>query len=315
MATCNPAIDAYQSEDGTLDVSEKYTQLMQDTLADDSLYMRAKDTMYQQFDKLNITAPEKAKLVSEHVATMTTNLSSVAMQSAIQWSKEERDGAYTLAKIKADTELALANFELVKVNICKAEKEEDLICAQVMKTSADSIRANGYVLEYEADGCRVKHLDETGLVFNQTKQVQGATYQTYADAYRKSGVVSIGTESTPIINPDWVDDGLQSDPDQSGNPKWLYVTDGYTKGLSGDEAGYTHQQEQNAERQRLAYEDSKRTQVANSASAMIGQMLSAEVAPKEQDVQRWRDAVDFLNRCDPSTTTANCAAIIPPVEP
>ena len=241
---------------------------MQDSIGEESLYMRTKDTMFHQFDKLGITQDQKAELVIQYSSQITVNLSSVAMQSAIQWAKEERDGAYTLAKIKADTENALAEFQLIKAQICKTLREEQFVCTQITKISGDSIRANGYVTEFEEDGCTVKLLDSTGLAFNQTEQVKGATYQIFADAFRKSGNVQIGTD----------------------------IIDGIKKGLSGDDDGYTKQQAKNAERQRIAYEDSKRNHAANSASTMIGQLLSSEVLSEsnEQDIQRWRDAIDFL---------------------
>ena len=267
MANCNPTIDPFLSIDGTLKVGDKYAELMTASMADESLYMRMKDTMYQQFKDLQLTEKEKAGMITDFMTKFSVDLTKHAMSQALTWSKEERDGAYTLAKIKADTENSLAQFELIKAQVCETIKKEEMVCVQTMKISADSIRANGYVMEYEADGCKVKLLDETGLVYNQTKQVQGATYQTFADAFRKSGVVNIGID----------------------------LQDNVYKGLSGNEDGYTWQQQRNAERQRLAYNDSMKNHAANSSASMIGQMLSAEIAPNEADVQRWRDAVDYLN--------------------
>ena len=118
-------------------------------------------------------------------------------------------------------------------------------------------------------------LADEGLKFHQTRQVEADTYGRFADAFRKSGVVQIGTD----------------------------IQDSVLKGLSGDEDGYTWQQMQNAERQRIAYEDSKRNHVANSTASMIGQMLAAEIAPNETDIDRWRDAVDYLNSNHSSTST------------
>jgi len=45
---------------------------------------------------------------------------------------------------------------------------------------------------------------------------------------------------------------------------------------------------------------------------MIGQMLSAEVAPLECDVSRWRQAVDRLLKKDPSTTSPGEPVYSPP---
>ncbi len=292
----------YQVEDGTLNVIKKYEELMQTTLDKSSIYMRAKDTMYEQFKDLQITEKEKAGLIADYVLKFSTDMSAASMSSALKWAQEERDGQYTLAKIEADTKKSTADTTLVEAQTDKVAIEKDLVCAQITKTIAESIRQNGRVETYEeGDTCRPKTLFAEGLLFHQDEQVQADTYTRYADAYRKSGVVQIGSQNTPVINTEWVDDGQQTDPDVNGNSMYIYVTDGYTKGLAGDSAGYTHQQEINAERLRISYEDSKVNHAANSAASMIGQMLTAEVTPKEQDVQRWRDAMDRLLNPDVST--------------
>lgn len=266
MAECTTNIDSFQAEKSTIDVSEKYLQLMQDSLSEESIYMRAKDTILTIFSDLGITEIEKANIVASNITQMSTTLSAQAMSSALAWAKEERDGAYALAKLKADTEVAQGQLELTKSQICKTDFESLAAKAKATEITASSIRENGTVLEYEADGIRAKSLNDGGLKYEQTKQVEGATYQIFADAYRKSGVVSIG----------------------------LDVSDGLTKGISGDDDGYTNQQSKNAERLRVAYEDSKLNHAANSSASMIGQMLSAEIAPDQADVQLWRDAVSGL---------------------
>lgn len=265
MATCTPTISSFNSINGDLDVIEKFKLLMQESMGDESFYIRTKETYLELFENLQLTEKEKASIVAENITKMSNDMTNVAMQSAIAWAKEERDGAYTLAKIKADTEVALAQYEKVKSEICLVDKQTALQCANITATTSASIRENGRPAEYEADGCTVKALTAEGLKYEQTKQVEAAVYQIQADTYRKSGVVTIGTG-----------------------------VDGVTKGTSGDEDGYTWQQQQNAERQRIAYEDSKLNHAANSSASMIGQMLSAEISPNEADVQRWRDALDGL---------------------
>ena len=251
MATCNPIVDSFQRVESKLGVSEKYIQLMQDTLGDESLYTRAKETFSVVFEDRDLTELQKAQLTSEFISSMALNLSNSAMQTALTWAKEERDGAYTLSKLRADTEVSLAQKEKVTKEICLVEKQTDVQCANITATLSASIRENGKVASYGADGCTPTALENSGLKYEQTKQVEAATYQTLADAYRKSGKVQIGTDAL----------------------------DNYLKGLSGDNAGYTHQQIKNAERQRQAYEDSKINHLLNSVAVVIGQLLSAEVDP------------------------------------
>jgi hypothetical protein len=274
MADCNVTIDGFVSLDGTLDVSAKYKQLMLDTLGEDSIYERSKLTMLALYDDLNLTSAEKAALATQNISQVVGTLSAAAMGNAIQWAKEERDGGYQLAQMKAQVENLNASYEKIKADICLAEKQKDLMCAQILATTADSVRKNGHVTLFGADGCSVEQLDNSGLLYHQTKQVEAATYQANADTYRKSGVVTIGTD-----------------------------TDGVVKGIAGNDYGYTQAQIEFSERQQIAFEDSKTSHAVQGSSSMIGQMLTAEIAPNAEDVQRWRDAMDKL--LTPHSTTSN----------
>ncbi len=283
MAECDLPNFNFNPVDGSIDVSEYYIKLMQDTLSDDSLYTRAKETLFHQFEDLQLNEKEKASLASQFISGMTTELSKVSMGTALQWAKEERDAAYALAKLKADAETALAQTELVSQQICKMEKEIELVCAQITATLSGTIRENGIPIYEAGSDCKVIGLEDNGLKYYQTKQIEASMYQIQADAFRKSGVVKIDTD-----------------------------TDGIEKGISGTMseidglvAGYTAQQTFNAERQRIAYEDSKVNHAANSSASMIGQLLSSETfsSENEQDVDRWRAAIDRLLR--PNNTTPN----------
>ncbi len=270
MSSCNLSVDQFQREDGTLEVEAKYKLLMQTTLGEDSLYTRSKETMFEAFDKLNITDGEKAQLVSQNIMQLATQMSQASMQSAVMWAQQELELEYSLAKMKADTKIALVTYEKIAEETCLLDKEEELKCAQIEATIASSIRDNGRVEFYkqDADGdtCHPEKLEDEGLKYYQTKQVIADSYRIFADSYRKSGVVVVGTDGT----------------------------DGVEKGLSGDQYGYTQQQINNAERQRIAYEDSKVNHAANSSATMIGQMLSNEVTPDTATVDLWRTAVTRL---------------------
>ena len=52
MAECDLPNFNFNPVDGSIDVSEYYIKLMQDTLSDDSLYTRAKETLFHQFEDL-----------------------------------------------------------------------------------------------------------------------------------------------------------------------------------------------------------------------------------------------------------------------
>ena len=267
--SCDATLPAFSREDGDIEVSDKYIKLMQDSMCEESLYMRAKDTFKVIFADLQITEKEKAQIVAEHVASMTTNLSSTAMQVALQWAKEERDGGYTLAKLKADAETSQAQTLKTIEEICLVEKQTELACANITATISGTFRENGEPTGYDATGCKPTGLKDEGLKYHQTLQVEAATYKEYADAFRKSGVVDIGVGTDNVLK-------------------------GITGGVDPITGGYTNQSTLNAERQRVGFEDSKVSHAANASAAMIASMLSSEIPVNCKDVQRWRDAVDRL---------------------
>ena len=275
MSECNVTIPDFQSENGELAIVTKYQELMKATLSEDSMYERAKDTFHALFEDLQLTEAEKAQIVAQNISNMTTQMSATAMSSALSWAKEERDGAYALAKIKADTQVALANAVKARYEICEIEADTELKCAQITATLSGSIRDNGRVLTYGPDGCKPLSLHEEGLKFEQTKMVDAQTYQIYSDAFRKSGVITIGTD----------DDGMIKGLAPKAN-----TLDGHTRA----QTGFTN-------RQTLSFEDSKRNHAANAASQMIGQLLASETFSEtnQDDIVRWRASVDYLNDCTP----------------
>ena len=274
MSSCTVTTDSFIRETGDLEVSIKYHKLMQDSLAEDSLYSRVKETLFHQFADLQLTEKEKAGYIVDFMGKFAVELSKSSLGAAISWAKEERDGPYHLAKVKADVEHGLIAQELIKEQVCEARAKTDLICAQITTTVANSIRDNGAVESYEPDSeCKPAYLKDEGLKYQQSKQVEASTYQIFADAYRKSGVVHIGVDTDSMRK------GMSAPTHAAG----------------GEAAGYTCQQTANAERQRIAYEDSKRNHAANSSASMIGQLLSAEEPPTNGQWAIWKEAVDYLN--------------------
>lgn len=255
----------------TMDVTSKIRQLSEEALSIDSIYMRAKDTFKELMDGKKITEAEYAQLAGSFVSQLAVSTTQQVISSAMAWAKEERDGMYELEALKAQSELVQAQREKIRLEICALEKDVELKCAQLTATIAGSIRDNGRVATYDpSNSCIPITLQPEGTKYQQEQFIESQKYSNLADAYRKSGVVQVGTD-----------------------------TDGTLKGLSGDNIGYTDAQEEFARRQIKSFEDSKRNHAANAMSQMIGQMLSAEVAPDAADITRWRNAIDYLNTNTP----------------
>jgi len=222
MATCANSIDLAFTDSGSLDVLEKYNSLMQSTLGVDSLYIRAKETLFAQFEQLQLTEEQKAGLLIDFMSKFSIGMSQASMQSALQWAKEERDGIFDLAIKRTTAENNRAQFNKIEQEICNLEKDNELKCVTIEATLAASLRDNGRVAVYDVNNeCKPVLLENEGLKYHQTKQVEADAYRIMADTYRKSGVVEIG--STRVSNMDWIDDGNGSDPDMNGQPRFLDI--------------------------------------------------------------------------------------------
>lgn len=269
MATCDPSTIALPDavlQNSELSIVDKLGVLTEQALGSESVYMRAKDTFKELLDGKKVTEPEYANLASQFISALAVQTTQTVMQSAIEWAKAEKDMAYSLAQAKANIELTLAQTEKLKYDICNAQKDNELKCSQITATISGSIRDNGRVATWDANNpCVPLALQNEGTKYQQELFIESQKYANLADAYRKSGVVQIGTD-----------------------------TDGTRKGLSGDNMGYTDAQEEFARRQVKSFEDSKRNHAVNAMSTMIGQMLSAEVAPDAADITRWRNGIDYL---------------------
>jgi len=259
-------------QDGSLEVLSKFRILTEASLASDSIYMRAKDTFKELFEGKTLTTTEYANLASSFVSQLAVATTQQVMTGAIQWAEKEKSLQFDLAQTKANIELIQGQREQIVHTICSIDKETELKCAQLEATIAGSIRDNGRVLTYDTGGCKPTALYDEGVKFDQKAVYKAQTYTALSDAYRKSGVVTIGIS-----------------------------TDGVSKGISGDAYGYTDAQDKYARRQILSFEDSKRSHAVNALSQTIGQLLATDIVPdKATIIDKFNKSIDYLNTNTPA---------------
>jgi len=267
MATkyCGDEINIPTGMNGNLNVIEKYEDLMKATIAENSLYMRTKETFYELFKDLDLDSEEKAKMVSDSMVKLATDMSGISMQNAVAWAKEERDGMYTLSILHGQALKAQADVLLTKAAICEMENKTDNLCAQREVMLAGSMRENGRVMAYDdEDACKPLSLMDEGLKYHQTEMVKGQRYGILSDTYMKNGRITIDSDGIPIN------------------------TDG--TGKMSEDIRFSI-------RQRISFEDSKRNHAANAASQMISGLLAAEVVTDDHQslIDKWSTAMDYLN--------------------
>jgi len=266
---CGDEINIPTGMNGSLNVIEKYEDLMKATIAEDSLYMRTKETFYELFKDLDLDSEEKARMVSESMAQLAGSMSGASMQTALAWAKEERDGEYNLTILHGQALKAQADVLLTKAMICEMESKTDNLCAQREVMLAGSMRENGRVATYDTeDTCKPVLLMDEGLKYHQTEMVKGQRYGILSDTYMKNGRVVIDSDGIPVD------------------------TDG---------AGKMSEDIRFSIRQRISFEDSKRNHAANASSQMISGLLAAEVMTDEHQslVDQWVQAMSYLNADSP----------------
>lgn len=269
---CNTTLPTSATVDGALTVVDKFRLLSEEATGTTSVYMKAKDTFRELFEGKKINETDYANLAGQFISQLAVATTQQVMQGALQWAQQEKELPYSLAQIKANTEATMAQREKTKYEICNLEKQTELQCANITATIASSIRKNGRVATSDpTNPCMPLTLADEGSEYAQMKALEAQNYATLADAYRKSGVVAIGT-----------------------------TADGVKKGITGDEAGYTNAQDKFARRQIISFEDSKRSHAANAVSQMIGQLLAQETVPSTEYVTQWNTAIAYLNTNSPT---------------
>jgi hypothetical protein len=217
---------------------------------------------------------------------MTIGLSQAAMQTAFQWAAKDATIGYETALINAQAEQADMAAKKIGHDICLVDKQEQSVCVDIETKLAASMRENGKVKTYDiADPCRPTSLEDEGLKYTQIQNYEANMYSSLADAYRKSGVVTMAKDSQ----------------------------DGMFKGFSGDDNGHTLAQTQVALRQVVGFEDSKRNHAVNSSSQTIGQMIAAEATLDPVIVDNYNKGMEYL-LSDSPTVTPGGPSNLDPVE-
>jgi len=178
-----------------------YKELMEVSLGAGSAYLRAKDTINSYMAEGTLSDREKADILSKHVTELAGSITTQSLQIALAMAKEDRDAPYILSKLDEDTNATIAQ-------IAKVTKDTEMVDAEILNRNIQSWQVQGTLKrDYGIDATT---LDATvpivpalsyrseGIKYESIKQVQASTYETYAQSFRKDGVVTI--DKTPEGN-------------------------------------------------------------------------------------------------------------------
>ena len=267
----------------SLDVLDKYNQLINASADGNSLYIRAREVVEQLKQDNLITSADEGTIIAQTVAQLSGSASAAAMSTALQWSAKEKD----LVLQKEETEYKIDSLKLANA---KAEFDRDSAEALKIYTQAKTIREmgkpvllNGNVVslpdegkEYQlilglAKDLELKEVQKTNYTA-QTKQVQAQVHKLVADTYINHGMFTGYTISeNGIINA-----SRQAQPFVTLSEMNRYVAREQARGYALNAWG----------------------NAASSSAGMIGTLVAAEIANEplvNSSIALWQTSVGKLN--------------------
>jgi len=271
-----------QEKIGKLNIVSTYMELMKASTAEDSIYIRTKETITDFVENAgSLSEREKADILTQTLSGMTTQITTTAMDMAMKIETENRDAPYALTKLRVDTELEDAQRK-------KVEYEKDLTQSSIEKMKADSAVSaiEGWKLQadlYRTYGYDVSDINTTTLVLNRNsvdkgnglqveavKKAQADIYEKWSSTVRANGLVDVTQKS-----------------------------DGMLAGYSSDSDGMASAQTAVAKRQELAFDDNMRQHILNSSASMLGTMIGSSTFDTTEAylpyINKWSTAADYLN--------------------
>ena len=202
-----------------LDVLSKYQKLMQESLGSDSVYIRAKDTIQELANEGDLKDADKAKIISEVVAGLSSSLANECMSTALRWASTEKDIA--LKKLELEKQLDILDQDklLKEAQVDKMGYESVALQAQTKKTYGTPTVIGGYVTHLASDGKASYEIDllgqeninkskEADILDSKLKESYVGIHKVIADTvtnygawnYSGSAISADGLAAAPIRN-------------------------------------------------------------------------------------------------------------------
>lgn len=258
-----------------LDVITPFNDLMKASVGKDSIYIRVKETLDEFYKKSNISAVDKAKVVSEVLGGITAPITNAAMQVAYQVAKDNTTLPYDLAKLVADTKLSQEQADKLSEDTELTQEQKNRMVIEGWKIQADIFSNNAIDVTKNSINSpllsSVTQTNEYGLDLVNAKVAKVQKFAQLNNTFRRDG----------IFLP-------------------TYDVKGEVTGATPQTISWTplvKAQTDVSIRQEKAFDDNMKQHAANSSANMIGLLLSTENfdALSPLDVDRWRNAVDYLN--------------------
>ena len=259
------------------DVIDIYKSLMAASTGQDSIYIKAKETMKEVFTDGTIKANEKAGIMATMLTQLTSSISNQAMTTAFAIAKDNKESPYTLAKISEDTRLTGEQADKIIKESALVEKQVDKLTADIdatvingWKVQSDMIATNGIAPNTSTATAILasQTISSSSTKYQETKLGEAKVYETWSGAIRSAGNVN------------------------------YTISSGLPTAIATDSTGLIHAQTQVARRQYDAFDDNMRQHAVNSSAAMLGVMIGSEAFTSattyEPYVATWQAGMNYL---------------------
>lgn len=266
-----------------IDVVEKQRLLVEEALAPDGAYIRAKETLNDLLDRGGITEELRAKVIGETISQIAIGITANAMSTGLQWAAKETENSFKKEEMSRTLALLDSQGEEAKEKAVASIAAKQLLQAQLIRDYGQPILDNDGNVVSLPDSGRIYETIENlkqdtankvklnDQVVAQTDEVYARTHRLVADTYINHGVF----QWTSLNN-----NGM------SGVQKLVtnYTTlSDLQKVVSAEQAkGYAYNAWSNA---------------ATSSGGMIGTLVAAEIPGLNYTtyLDKWMTAVTKIN--------------------
>ena len=153
MATISTSTD--------LDVQEKYKRLVEQSLAEGSVYIRTKETLMDMFDKGYIKDDQIAEVLSNVLVSANQTVLNTSMSTALQWAEAEKNLVLKKAELEKQLDGLAEDVKLKTAQVTKLGHED-------VAVQADTIRKYGTPTVVNE---KVSALANEGSMYSETNLV------------------------------------------------------------------------------------------------------------------------------------------------
>jgi len=172
-----------------LDILDKYSALVKQSLNGDSVYIRAKETVIELVADGSLDDAKKSEIISSIIGGAVNGITSAAMNGALDWAKYEKELA--LKKLELDQQLLILEQELL---LKTAQADEVKWQTRLAKIESHRMFGSG---TFDVATDTLLALNDTGKVWNDMLLV---TQQTTNAAIEENLLTSKINESKAAIH-------------------------------------------------------------------------------------------------------------------